>query len=109
MIPRLFKPQIRKYYTFVESARLDRSAIKIVKGPMKDIIYTYGKCAFKENETGALTAKYEYTIVENPHEQINRKKFEKLVGDILMDIVQDSIENNKVQNLLEKEIEIADD
>lgn len=105
---RLFQRKIKKFFTYVESPRLDRTAIKIIKGPFKDIIYTYGKCGFKEIEAGTLTVRFEYTIIESPYETFNARKFEKLAGDILIDMVTDQINEGTLATSLEKEIELDD-
>lgn len=104
----LFSRKIKKFYTFVESPRLDKTAIKIIKGPFSGIIYTYGRCGFKEIETGKLTARFEYTIIECPYETYNARKFEKLAGDILIDLVTDQVNDGTLAKSLEKEIELDD-
>lgn len=105
----LLTPKIKKFYTFVESPRLDRTAVKIIKGPYQGIIYTYGKAEFNESGTDSLTTRFEYTIIENPHETMSARKFEKLAGDILIDIVTDQVNAGTIGPALEKEIEAIDD
>lgn len=103
----LFQRKIKKFYKFVESPVLDQTAIKIIKGQFDGVIFTYGKCSFKETD-GKLTAAFEYTIRECPYEQLLVKKFEKMAGDILIDIVTDQVKDGTLAKSLEKEIEVDD-
>ena len=57
-------------YVFAQRDVDDYSCIKIVEGPYKDIIYTYGhvKFASEENERGELPLKFDYDIKKNPND-----------------------------------------
>ena len=65
--------------------------IGIRKGKFEGVVYKYGKVSLgEENKDGNLPFKFEYDILDNnmiPREQFEDKNFFKLIGDILVDII----------------------
>ena len=65
--------------------------IGIRKGKFEGVVYKYGKVSLgEENKDGNLPFKFEYDILDNnmiPREQFEDENFFKLIGDILVDII----------------------
>ena len=79
----------------------EQQAFKIKQGKFQDVIYKYHKFGVNENanDDGTLTYKFEYDIIEIPEEIVNKqyadeegKEFETLIGDILIEVIQENIE-----------------
>ena len=72
-------------YSYVEHPKSEVSGFQIREGPWKDIIYTYGKVTFVENETeDNLRLKFEYNVHENPNQvDTDSIEFITAIGDIL--------------------------
>ena len=65
--------------------------IGIRKGKFEGVGYKYGKVSLgEENKDGNLPFKFEYDILDNnmiPREEFDDDNFFKLLGDILVDII----------------------
>lgn len=83
----------------------DAWCIRLKAEPFEGVIYRYGKVKLQVNEENDdhLTANFVYDILVVP-EQLQEQTFEdevkwdfeRLIGDILMDIVQTAIDNSEV-------------
>ena len=90
-------------YMFVSQEKEDWASIMIKNGKFKDVIYYYGKVSIPEennlNDDGTIPFRFEYNIVDNVG--ISRDNFGEefftLIGDILVDIIDDK-ENNVTGN-----------
>ncbi len=87
-------------YTFVAREDDDLASVCITDGgKYHGVVYKYGVVSVpeKENADGTLPFRFEYDIVDNyniPKEEFNEEFFE-LIGDILVDIIENQeIENN---------------
>ena len=87
---------------FVSGDDEDFASIMIKDGKFKDVIYNYGKVSIPEednlNEDGTLPFSFEYTIIDNvgiPRETFGEDFF-TLIGDILVDIIDEQSEENNV-------------
>ena len=87
---------------FVSQENEDFASIMIKDGKFKDVIYNYGKVSIPEednlNEDGTLPFRFEYTIIDNvgiPREEFDDEFF-TLIGDILVDIIDEQSEENNV-------------
>ena len=87
---------------FVSQEDEDFASIMIKDGKFKDVIYNYGKVSIPEednlNEDGTLPFSFEYTIIDNvgiPRENFGEDFF-TLIGDILVDIINEQSEKNDV-------------
>ena len=87
---------------FVSRKDEDFASIMIKDGKFKDVIYNYGKVSIPEednlNEDGTLPFSFEYTIIDNvgiPRENFGEDFF-TLIGDILVDIINEQSEKNDV-------------
>jgi len=93
---------IKDRYMFVSREDEDFASIMIKDGKFKDVIYNYGRVSIPEednlNEDGTLPFRFEYTIIDNvgiPREEFDDEFF-TLIGDILVDIIDEQSEENNV-------------
>ena len=93
---------IKDRYMFVSREDEDFASIMIKDGKFKDVIYNYGKVLIPEeknlNEDGTLPFRFQYTIIDNvgiPRENFG-KDFFTLIGDILVDIIDEQSEEDDV-------------
>ena len=89
---------------FVSQEDEDFASIMIKDGKFKDVIYNYGKVSIPEeknlNEDGTLPFRFEYTIIDNvgiPRENFGEDFF-TLIGDILVDIINEQSEEDTIAN-----------
>ena len=82
---------IRDQYVFITNKNEEIQLIGIRKGKFEGVVYKYGKVSLgEENKDGNLPFKFEYDILDNnmiPREQFEDENFFKLIGDILVDII----------------------
>ena len=82
---------IRDQYVFITNKNEEMQCIGIRKGKFEGVVYKYGKVSLgEENKDGNLPFKFEYDILDNnmiPREQFEDENFFKLIGDILVDII----------------------
>ena len=94
---------IKEKYTFVSKAKDKWASICLVGGNFEGVIYKYGKVSIpeeeEENEEGNLPFRFEYDIIDNNN--IPREKFDEeffiLIGDILVDIIDDQLEEDNLK------------
>ena len=92
---------IKDNYTFVSKKGDVWANVCIREGKFKDVIYNYGKVSInpkKENDDGSLPFRFEYTIIDNvgiPRENFGEDFF-TLIGDILVDIIDEQSEEDNV-------------
>ena len=93
---------IKDRYMFVSRKDEDFASIMIKDGKFKDVIYNYGKVSIPKeknlNEDGTLPFRFEYTILDNveiPRENFGEDFF-TLIGDILVDIINEQSEEDNV-------------
>lgn len=86
----------------------DVTGVKITKGKYAGIIYSYGLVRVSElqeaSETGVLKFNYYLHEFENFNGELlqDDPEFDKLMGDILVDVMQSWLDNPKPQISLEK-------
>ncbi len=68
--------------------------IKIVKGAYKGTVFTYGEVSFNE-ENDTVNCKFEYTIVEKSNDLVEDDLFINHLGEILVDILAEEIEETQ--------------
>ena len=82
---------IKDQYVFITNKDENMQCIGIRKGKFEGVVYKYGKVSLgEENEKGNLPFRFEYDILDNnmiPKEEFDDKNFFKLIGDILVDII----------------------
>ena len=97
---------IRDQYVFITNKNEEMQCIGIRKGKFEGVVYRYGKVALgEETWDGNLPFRFEYDILDNnmiPREEFDDKNFFKLLGDILVDII-DRQENLNIGNANDRE------
>ena len=82
---------IKEQYVFITNKDENMQCIGIRKGKFEGVVYRYGKVALgEETKDGNLPFKFEYDILDNnmiPREEFDDENFFKLLGDILVDII----------------------
>ena len=95
---------IKDNYTFVSKKGDTWANVCIREGKFKDVIYNYGKVSInpeKENDDGSLPFRFEYTIIDNALLQREEfgEEFFTLIGDILVDIIDDQLKEKNLEYL----------
>ena len=91
---------IKSKYMFVSQVEDEWASVCIKGGKFDGVIYNYGKVSVpkKENDNGTLPFRFEYNIIDNVG--ISREDFGEeffvLIGDILVDIIDDQLKENKL-------------
>ena len=95
---------IKDKYTFVSQEEEDWASVMIKEGQFKDVVYNYGAVRIPQeenlNDDGTLPFSFEYNIIYNnniPREEFGEDFF-NLIGDVLVDIIQDQEEIKYVDN-----------
>ena len=82
---------IRDQYVFITNKNENMQCISIRKGKFEGVVYKYGKVSLgEETKDGNLPFRFEYDILDNnliPREEFDDDNFFKLLGDILVDII----------------------
>ncbi len=112
---------MKKWYEIVQNPQNendDQYAFRIKDGKFQDVVYKYNRFGVvepKENEQ-ELKYRFEYDILEIPQEirdkkytDVEGKEFESLIGDILIEVIQENIdldtnEQNRGHNIEESDI-----
>lgn len=91
-------------YDFVYGPEGDEMHIRILEGDWADVVFRFGKVGFTEDEEGdensPLTLAFDYDIISLPS-HLNEAKvddedyyeFENMLGDILVDIMENELEH----------------
>ena len=91
---------IKSKYMFASQVEDEWASVCIKGGKFDGVIYNYGKVSVpkKENNDGTLPFRFEYNIIDNVG--ISREEFGEeffiLLGDILVDIIDDQLKENKL-------------
>ena len=82
---------IRDQYVFITNKDQEMQCIGIREGKFEGVVYKYGKVSLgEETKDGNLPFRFEYDILDNnliPREEFDDDDFFKLLGDILVDII----------------------
>jgi len=97
---------ISDQYVFITNKDENMQCIGIRKGKFEGVVYKYGKVSLgEETKDGNLPFRFEYDILDNnmiPREEFDDDNFFKLLGDILVDII-DRQENLNIGNANDRE------
>ena len=97
---------IKDQYVFITNKDENMQCIGIRKGKFEGVVYKYGKVSLgEETKDGILPFRFEYDILDNnmiPREEFDDDNFFKLLGDILVDII-DRQENLNIGNANDRE------
>jgi hypothetical protein len=80
-------------YKFVE--KKDTIAIQIEEGKYKGVIYNYGKVQFN-GEVDPPSMNFQYKILKSPPDVVEDSDFNDILGDILVDIIEEQLEQGEV-------------
>lgn len=73
--------------------------IKLLQGPYKDTIFKYGKVKFKE-ESDQVYLLFAYDVLESPVEKPSKleknNEFKNYIGDLLVELMSNNIEQEIV-------------
>ena len=93
--------EIQDYYKLVpDPDNSDEGAIEITMGPFTGMVYKYGDFRFMKpsSEDDQPTVEYQFEVIDIPEEIRDveypdemKESFDKLLVDILLDIVQENI------------------
>ena len=81
--------------------------VQITQGPFNHVVIKYNnfKMVDKENSDGSLDCNYSYDIVLAPADigereisDLEGEKFEKLLGEIILEILQEQINENETRD-----------
>ena len=102
------KDELKEMFEYIQIPDIeDQFAFRISKGKFKDVVYKYNKFGVNPdpNPDDTLTYKFEYDILEIPEEIVDKKyadeegkEFEQLIGDILIEVIQENIEVNESED-----------
>jgi len=87
---------------FVERSSSELYSLKVVQGPYLGVIYTYGKVTLHEDEANCeLKIQFKFKLEEVP-DNLNEEELEKsadfknFMGDILSQLLEDKLDNDKL-------------
>jgi len=82
---------IREQYVFITNKDEEMQCIGIKTGKYAGVVYKYGKVSVgEETNEGKMPFKFEFDILDSnliPREEFNGDEFPKLIGDILVDVI----------------------
>ncbi len=94
---------IKDRYTFVTDNENPWTCIGVKGGKYEGVVYKYGKVTLpeQENEDGSLPFKFDYYIVDpnGLDRDFFCDDFVQLMGDILLDIIDDQMKEDKLEYL----------
>ena len=82
---------IRDQYVFITNRNEEMQCIGIKTGKYAGVVYKYGKVSLgEETKDGKMPFKFEFDILDSnliPREEVDGDEFPKLIGDILVDVI----------------------
>lgn len=70
-------------------------SVKLITGEYSGVKYNYNKCSVEEKNNTAILH-FDYNIIENINKKYNIKDFEKYIGDILVYLIENYIQEEKL-------------
>jgi starvation-inducible outer membrane lipoprotein len=96
-------------YQFIEIQDTDVNAIKLLRGPYKDVVYCYGKAAVKEQGEIAKL-EFDYIVIDPGIyllEDLTRdEEFHTMIGDILVEMITVEGKNEQIRNNNSQEFDL---
>lgn len=93
---------IREQYKYVTDADQQWTCIGITGGKYDGVVYKYGEVNFvlpEDEENGEASLQFEWDVMDSnglPKEMLGEDFF-SLIGDILVDILDEQLENGELQ------------
>jgi hypothetical protein len=89
------------HYSFVEMENVDVSAVRLLQGKYKDVVYCYGGASV--NEEGEIARlQFDYIIVDPGiyllEDLTNDQEFHTMIGDILVEMITVEGKNEQIRN-----------
>lgn len=84
----------RGFWKYDNSNKGQYTAVIIDKGRFRGVKYHYGRVEASENSKSMdkMRLKFEYTVLDNPNKRKLNQKFINTIGDILVEIMEDKME-----------------
>ena len=103
------KEQLKSSYRLMneDPEGKDRPCVFIEKGPFAGITVAYGKfqMADEENDDGSTKCRFEYDMIGIPPDMMEKEfsdeegeKFEKMLGEVFIDILDQELERRKEES-----------
>lgn len=84
---------IKRKYELIEHPKVKNSmCVRILRGRYKGLVLYYGTARFVPQPDGQMKFEFHYTVVENPREVPDDALRQELLGDILVDILDDEMQ-----------------
>ena len=99
---------MKKMYEYDETVSVgmnEQVPIRIMEGKYKDIVYQYGTIKFIEEDDN-LRCNFNYNIIENPNDIEEDQNFVNQLGEILVEVLNDEMEETEGDFL--REVELSD-
>ncbi len=91
--------------------------IRIRNGRYKGLVYHYGRVAMPKLPDGRVKIEFRYTVINNPRDvDIEEKKLHKLMGDILILLLDEELNRgegtvqqlniHELEEIYQKEVEV---
>lgn len=86
-------------FMFMDSMKTDTTAIKLLTGPYKDIVYRYTQLNVKENDDDSATISFSYELYEmgeNTETSLRKdERFHEHIGLVLNSLILDAVEHTE--------------
>ncbi len=102
---------MKKMYEYDDSVVVESNTtvpIKIIEGKYKGVVYQYGTIKFLEEDDN-VRCNFTYNIIENPSEHKEDQEFIDQLGEILVEVINDEIEETDEDFLREMETSDSED
>lgn len=72
-------------------------AIRLQEDPFRDIIYSYGRVSFNEDEENdRLSISFEYDLLEDNDQEYDTKEFQNYIGELLQEMIMFEMGRNNL-------------
>ena len=82
----------------------ERWAVKLIDGKYDGLVYAYGKVEFVEADKEGATLSFDYDVLEPIDIDVEKltgedyEEFKSLIGDILVELIEESLEYHENRN-----------
>jgi len=99
---------MKKRYEYDETVSVkmgEQVPIRIMEGTYKDLVYQYGTIKFIEDGDN-LRCNFTYNVIDNPSEVVLDQELIDYLGDILVEVMNDEMQETEEDFL--REVELSD-
>jgi hypothetical protein len=86
-------------FSYLESKNSDKIYVEITSGEFSGVVYSMDSISFGEGDD-SCTLHYQYDIVKGEVAESKKQKFENSIGDMIVYILEQSIRNGNLKELL---------